>query len=61
MYCEVTSEPSTATPRAPPSSRVVSFMAEPTPALPSGTELMMSVVSGVMTVAMPMASGMIEK
>ena len=50
-----------ATPRAPPSSRVVSFMAEPTPALPSGTDDMIRVVSGVMVVAMPAASGMMAR
>jgi hypothetical protein len=41
-----TSEPSTATPRAPPSSRIVSLTADPTPALPDGTLLMMNVVRG---------------
>ena len=59
-YWEVTTEPRTATPRAPPSSRVVSFMAEPTPALPSGTDTMMRVVSGVIVSAMPAASGSTE-
>ena len=52
-YCDVTTEPRTATPSAPPSSRVVSFIAEPTPARPSGTDDMISVVSGVMVMAMP--------
>ena len=42
MYCDVTIEPSTATPSAPPSSRVVSFIAEPTPARASGTDDMIS-------------------
>src|SRR5690606_19035025 len=58
-YDEVTSDPSTATPSAPPSSRVVSFMAEPTPALDTGTAAMISVVSGVMARATPVARNMI--
>ena len=45
--------PSTATPSAPPTWRVVSFMAEPTPALASGTELMMAPVAGADVTAMP--------
>jgi hypothetical protein len=61
MYTDETTEPRMATPSAPPSSRVVSFMAEPTPALPRGTDDMISVVSGVMVVAMPAASGMIDR
>ena len=56
-YTDVTTEPRMATPMAPPSSRVVSFMAEPTPARLSGTDAMISVVSGVMVRAMPRASG----
>ncbi len=48
--------PSTATPRAPPSSRVVSFTAEPTPALFGGSEPMIASVAGAITRAMPVAS-----
>ena len=40
-YGELTMLPNTAMPSAPPSSRVVSLTAEPTPALASGTALMM--------------------
>ena len=61
MYTDETTDPSTATPSAPPSSRVVSFMAEPTPARLSGTEAMISVVSGVMVRAIPVASGITER
>ena len=57
----MTIEPSTATPSAPPSSRVVSFIAEPTPARPSGTDDMISDVSGVIEIAMPVASGIIAE
>ena len=49
--------PSTATPRAPPSSRVVSFMAEPTPARLVGTATMIDAVNGDMARAMPADSG----
>ncbi len=46
----------TATPRAPPIWRVVSFMAEPTPAFSGGSEPMTASVAGAMTSPMPMAS-----
>ena len=45
----------TATPSAPPTWRVVSFTADPTPALPSGSEPMIDSVAGAMTSAMPLA------
>ena len=51
----MTSDPRIATPRAPPISRVVSFIADPTPALPSDTADMIKVVSGVIVRAMPVA------
>ena len=47
--------PKTAMPSAPPTSRVVSFMAEPTPALASGTALMMLPVAGAAVIAIPEA------
>ena len=40
-------------PSAPPSSRVVSFTAEPTPAFESGTVLMISPVAGAAVMPMP--------
>ena len=45
----------TATPSAPPTWRVVSFTAEPTPALPSGNEPMIDSVAGAIVSAMPLA------
>src|SRR5215475_11217660 len=45
----------TATPSAPPTWRVVSFTAEPTPALPRGNEPMIDSVAGAMVRAMPLA------
>ncbi len=53
-------EPSTATPSAPPISRVVSFTAEPTPALAGGSEPMIDSVAGGMTSARPTASTISE-
>ena len=52
-YEPASTEPRTATPRAPPISRVVSFMAEPTPALAGGSEPMIDSVAGAMTSPMP--------
>ena len=49
------SEPNTATPTAPPIWRVVSFTAEPTPALARGSEPMIESVHGARTFAMPEA------
>ena len=54
-YTEASTEPMTATPRAPPIWRVVSFMAEPTPALSRGSEPMIDSVAGAMARPMPMA------
>src|SRR5712691_10296066 len=46
-------DPNTATPTAPPIWRVVSFTADPTPALARGSEPMIESVHGAMTLAMP--------
>src|SRR5712691_72124 len=54
-YSDATTLPMTATPNAPPSSRVVSLTAEPTPALFSGSETMMAPVEGAVTMPMPAA------
>ena len=51
----------TATPRAPPIWRVVSFMAEPTPALFGGSEPMIDSVAGAMTSPMPQESSTMAK
>jgi len=45
--------PRIATPRVVPTSRVVSFIADPTPALSRGTDDMISSVIGVMVKPMP--------
>ena len=47
--------PSTATPSAPPSSRLVSFTAEPTPALCNGSDRMIAPVEGAVVKPMPSA------
>ena len=44
-----------ATPRAPPTCRVVSLTAEPTPALSRGREPMIDSVAGAIVRAMPVA------
>src|SRR5918997_6059563 len=49
-------EPSTATPRAAPISRVVSLTADPTPALAGGSDPMIDSVAGGITMARPAAS-----
>ena len=49
-------EPSTATPSAPPATRVVSLIAEPTLILASGSEPMIASVAGAIAVAMPKPS-----
>ena len=54
--CDATRLPSTATPSAPPSSRVVSFTAEPTPALCNGSDCMIAPVDGAVVMPMPSAS-----
>ena len=46
----------TATPSAPPTWRVVSLMAEPTPARPAGTAPMIDAVAGAMVRPMPKAN-----
>ena len=43
---EVNTEPTTATPRVPPSSRVVSLTADPTPALSTESDPMIDSVAG---------------
>ena len=45
-YTDAKTPPTTATPRVPPSSRVVSLTAEPTPALSADSEPMMASVAG---------------
>ena len=52
-YAVLAMLPSTAMPRAPPSSLVVSLTAEPTPALAWGTALMMLPVAGALVMPMP--------
>ncbi len=47
--------PMMATPRAPPTWRVVSLTADPTPALSRGSEPMIDSVAGAMVRAMPVA------
>jgi hypothetical protein len=47
------SDPNTATPTAPPICRVVSFTAEPTPALARGSDPMIESVAGAMMLAIP--------
>jgi hypothetical protein len=48
-------DPITATPTAPPISRVVSLTAEPTPAWAGGREPMIDSVAGAMASPMPIA------
>jgi hypothetical protein len=45
--------PSIATPRAPPTCLVVSFIAEPTPAFLTGNDPIIEFVAGLMAVPMP--------
>ena len=49
-------DPITATPRVPPSSRVVSFTADPTPALSGGSAPMMDSVAGLVVSPSPAAT-----
>src|SRR5438309_850 len=56
-YREAARLPSTATPRAAPSSRVVSFIAEPAPARRGGTADMIEAVMGEIDSAMPPTIG----
>jgi len=53
----VSTDPSTATPKAPPSSRLALFIAEPMPARAGGTAAIISVVRGAPVAAMPNAVG----
>ena len=55
-YREEKSEPTTATPRVPPSSRVASLTADPTPARAGGSTRMIDSVAGVVTRPMPVPS-----
>ena len=55
-YADATMLPRMAMPSAPPSSRVVSLTADPTPALLSGTDDMIVPVAGGIVSAMPPAS-----
>src|SRR4051812_6208474 len=59
-YDVANTEPMMATPRAPPNWRGVSFMAEPTPALDSGSEPMIDSVAGAITSPIPPASTTID-
>src|SRR3954471_9336437 len=59
-YEVANTEPMMATPRAPPNWRVVSFMAEPTPALDRGSEPMIDSVAGALTLPTPPARITIE-
>src|SRR5581483_6471921 len=52
-YREAKMLPSTATPSAPPVWRVVSLTAEPTPALPGGSDPMIDSVAGAVVKPMP--------
>ena len=49
-------DPMTATPSAPPTWRVVSLIAEPTPARPRGTAPMIDAVAGAIVSPMPSAN-----
>src|SRR5438105_1731903 len=53
LYLDAATLPSTATPRAAPSSRVASFIAEPAPARRGGTADMIAAVIGDMVSAIP--------
>ena len=55
-YTALVMLPRIATPRAPPIWRVVSLTADPTPALASGSEPMIELVAGVITMPSPVPS-----
>ena len=59
-YTDDSTLPMMATPSAPPTWRVVSFTAEPTPALASGSEPMIDSVAGAMVSPMPRASSIMR-
>ena len=52
-YPLLSTEPSRATPRAPPTSRTVSFNADATPCFSAGNEAVIATVDGVMTRPIP--------
>ena len=52
-YTAASNEPSTATPRAPPTCRIVLLTADPTPAFSRGSVDMIDSVDGGITLAMP--------
>ena len=56
---EEATEPVSATPRAPPTNRVVSLTAEPTPAWVRGSEPMIDSVAGAMAKPIPAATIML--
>jgi len=56
VYAVAMSEPMTATPSAPPTWRVTSLIADPTPALASGTALMTDAVAGAIAKPIERAS-----
>src|SRR2546428_12492372 len=60
VYADAKTLPRMATPRAPPICRVVSFIADPTPAFASGSEPMIDSVAGVIASAIPVPRTMIE-
>ena len=55
VYWVAKTLPITATPRAPPSSRVVSLTADPTPCLPMGSDDRMDAVEDGIVIAKPKA------
>ena len=55
-YPQARSDPSTATPSAPPATRVVSLIADPTLIFASGSEPMIASVAGAIAFAMPKPS-----
>ncbi len=59
-YDAASTDPMMATPSAPPTSRVVSFMAEPMPAFSLGSEPMIDSVAGPMVRPMPIDMIVIE-
>ena len=58
-YSDAVIEPTTATPRTPPTSRAALFIAAPVEACACGTQLMRSSVAGAMTKPMPAATGIV--
>ena len=56
VHCDAATHPNIATPTAPPTCRVVSFMAEPTPAFSRGSAPMIDSVAGATMCAIPTPS-----